>query len=175
MASLNPQLASQWHPTKNGDMTADDLPIGSHNKVWWKCPEGPDHEWPTTPSKRQAQGCPFCGSRRLSVTNSLSAKAPELARWWHPTKNGEVRPQDVMKGSGKKVWWKCPVADDHEWQAPPGNQEATRAKCPFCRNLYVSADNSLESLYPVTAELWHPTKNVDLTPRAVTAHSNKKV
>ena len=80
-----------------------------------------------------------------------------------------------MKGSSKKVWWKCPVADDHELQAPPGNQEATRAKCPFCRNFYVSADNSLESLYPVTAELWHPTKNVDLTPRAVTAHSNKKV
>ena len=70
VASLNPQLASQWHSTKNSDMTADDLPIGSHKKVWWKCPEGPDHEWPTTPSKRQAQGCPFCGSRRLSVNNS---------------------------------------------------------------------------------------------------------
>ena len=46
---------------------------------------------------------------------SLAKRFPKLAAEWHPTKNGNLRPEDVSYGSKKKVWWKCHVADDHEW------------------------------------------------------------
>lgn len=35
LASLNPNLASQWHPTKNGKLTPHDKTRSSHLKVWW--------------------------------------------------------------------------------------------------------------------------------------------
>ena len=40
-----------------------------------------------------------------------------LVEEWHPTKNGELKPSEVTFGSNKKVWWKCPKGDDHEWVA----------------------------------------------------------
>ena len=48
---------------------------------------------------------------------SLAETHPELAKQWHPTKNGDITPLDVTLGSRKKVWWKCAVADDHEWNS----------------------------------------------------------
>ena len=33
---------------------------------------------------------------------------PDLVKEWHPTKNGDLTPNDFTHGSGKKVWWLCP-------------------------------------------------------------------
>ena len=50
-------------------------------------------------------------------SNCLSTLNPEIAKQWHPTKNGILTPYDFTASSGKKVWWKCPKGSDHEWQA----------------------------------------------------------
>ena len=47
--------------------------------------------------------------------NDLATKYPALAKEWDIHKNGELLPQMVSAGSGKKVWWKC--ENGHEWQA----------------------------------------------------------
>ncbi len=39
------EVAAQWHPTKNGDLTPDQVVTGSHQKYWWKCDKDPEHEW----------------------------------------------------------------------------------------------------------------------------------
>ena len=38
-----PDLALQWHPTKNGILRPTDFTPGSNKKVWWICNNG--HEW----------------------------------------------------------------------------------------------------------------------------------
>ena len=38
----NPKLASEWHPTKNGNLTPSDVTLASPKKVWWKCSKGND-------------------------------------------------------------------------------------------------------------------------------------
>ena len=38
-----------------------------------------------------------------------------MSQEWHPTKNGILTPKKVTRGSGKKVWWLCPMG--HEYQA----------------------------------------------------------
>ena len=50
----------------------------------------------------------------IDKEKSLAYLYPELAKEWHPTKNGELTPYDVTHGSNKKVWWlgKC----GHEWE-----------------------------------------------------------
>ena len=174
----HPDLANQWHPTKNGDLTPDQFASGSMKRVWWKCPEGPDHEWQVGINARSGggrleTGCPFCSGYKLSVTNSLAAKSPEIAKQWHPTKNGELTPDRVVGGSSKKAWWKCPEGLDHEWETKIVSRSHVNGGCPFCRGLKVSVTNSLATRYPVLAVEWHPTKNGMLTPHEVTWGSKK--
>jgi uncharacterized protein YndB with AHSA1/START domain len=118
LSDNNPELAKQWHPTKNGELTPRDVSIGSNKKVWWKCSKGDDHEWEAMVIKRsRGNGCPFCSNHKVAKSNSLAVKNPKLAKEWHPSKNGDLTPFDVTPGSGKKVWWKCLKNDHHVWEA----------------------------------------------------------
>jgi len=91
LAALHPEVAAQWHPTRNGDFTADKVGAYSYSKIWFKCPEGPDHEWEAWPADRvnKGHGCPFCSGRRVSITTFLARKYPDLAAQWHPVKNSK--------------------------------------------------------------------------------------
>eukprot|EP00128_Syssomonas_multiformis_P003591 Colp12_sorted_trinity150504_noHs@24873 len=116
-----PDVAAEWHPTKNGELTPKDLAHASGAKVWWLCKEG--HEWKTAVVVRTHSkcGCLRCFRDRQREapygTQSLLATNPDLAQQWHPTKNGVLTPDAVSRGSGKKVWWQCPIDPAHEWEA----------------------------------------------------------
>ena len=64
LATLNPKLAKEWHPTKNGNLTPSQVTIHSGKKVWWLCANG--HEWLASPHDRDGNGtnCPICNARR---------------------------------------------------------------------------------------------------------------
>ena len=105
-AETHPDPAAQWHPTKNGALGPSDFGAGSKQKVWWKCPEGIDHEWKTAIASRTGKRktkCPCCTGQKLSVTNSLATLRPDLAAQWHPTKNGELTPSDIVAGARTKA------------------------------------------------------------------------
>jgi predicted secreted protein len=169
-----PRVAKEWHPTKNGDLKPRDVTLGSRKAVWWKCPKGADHEWSSSVYIRKKGGCPFCANMRISSTNSLAAVAPAVAAQWHPTKNGKLRPRDVIAGSNRRVWWKCPKAGDHEWPASIANRLAGTT-CPFCLNRRLCASNSLAVAFPKIAAEWHPTKNGKLTPRDIVGGGARRV
>jgi len=113
-----PDLVKQWHPTKNGTIKPEDITAGSDRKYWWKCVNGPDHEWEAQARSRtkKKSRCPCCVGRKVSVTNSLANLYPKIAKEWHPTKNGTIKPEQVVAGSNTKVWWKCVNGPDHEWE-----------------------------------------------------------
>ncbi|MEH6746465.1 MAG: zinc-ribbon domain-containing protein [Maribacter arcticus] len=177
LAEVNPELAKEWHPTKNGLLTPYDVASGSGKKVWWKCPKGTDHEWQTKVQHRTksiSSGCPFCSNRKLSITNNLSAVAPEIAKDWYYIKNTPLIPKTVIGSGDKKYWWKCPNGDDHIWEAIISNR-LKGTGCPVCRGIKVVDSNSLKTTHPELASEWHPTKNGLLTPYDVAAGSGKKV
>ena len=136
LAVVAPEVAAQWHPTKNGDTLPSDIVSGTHTKYWWKCEEGPDHEWEASPRYRVGMGvdCPCCAGRQVSVTNSLASVAPEVAAQWHPTKNGDTLPTNIVSGTHTKYWWKCEEVPDHEWEASPSDRVSGRRRigCPHC-------------------------------------------
>jgi len=178
-----PEIAKQLHTSKNGAITNDILSSGSTKKVWWQCKISPDHEWSQSPGVRTEQnvGCPFCAGQRVSSTNSLSSLFPELAEQWHPTKNGVRNPSDFASRSGEKAWWKCPVADDHEWEAFIYTRAGGHG-CPYCANRKgsgsnnaVSYTNRLSLIFPKIAEEWHPTLNGNLSPDDFVHGSHTKV
>lgn len=58
----------------------------------------------------RAIGFAFSGE----VFLSLAEARPDLAAEWHPTKNGDLTPYDVVPGFTKKAWWQCSI-DGTEW------------------------------------------------------------
>ncbi len=139
---LFPEIASEWHPTKNCSLTPDRVNKASSRMVWWlgKC----GHEWQMRISDRthkeytdltgrrhKSQGCPYCNKKRILVGfNDLKSLYPKVAKEWHPTKNKSLKPIDVMPGSNKEVWWqgKC----GHEWKMTPNERCGNKRGCPIC-------------------------------------------
>ncbi|WXA87999.1 zinc-ribbon domain-containing protein [Pendulispora rubella] len=171
-----PHLVAQWVRDLNFPDTPGSVGAGSDKRIWWKCPVGSDHLWQATPWKRAAaeQGCPYCSGKRVSYTNSLAKNFPAVAEQWHPTKNGELTPDDVVATSCRTVWWRCPQAPDHVWQTKVEDRTRKSYGCPFCWGRRLCVSNSLARVAPKIAAWWHPTKNGQITPKGVTAHSQTK-
>lgn len=172
-ASLYPDIAVQWHPDKNGKAQPDQYLPGSHTSVWWRCGQG--HEWKAAIKSRvEGSNCPYCSGRAvLPGENDLKTVAPLLARQWHPTKNGNLRPTQVLPGSARKVWWRCERG--HEWQAEVYSRTAGKG-CPVCTGrVIVPGENDLESYDPELARQWCREKNGTLSPDSVSAYSNRQV
>lgn len=174
LAAVHPALAREWHPTRNGVLRPVDVLPRANRSIWWKCPKG--HVWSARLADRtDGNGCPFCSGHRPSPERSLAVCAPEVARTWHPTKNGRLTPRDVTFGSGRVVWWKCPKGPDHEWQSSVGARvRCTRHGCLFCSGRRVSKTNALAYRFPKLAREWHPTKNGALTPKDVTSGTHRR-
>jgi hypothetical protein len=176
LESRYPEIAAQWHPTRNGPLQPGDVTIGSSRMVWWKCDRGPDHEWRTTPGTRtRGIGCPCCGGRQLSVTNNLVAVAPRIAEQWHPARNGRVEPLQVLAGSGALAWWRCERG--HEWRTRIRSRTARGTTCGECYRLATRRviRNSLARLAPRVAREFHPSKNGKLTAATLAAGSRALV
>ena len=169
---INPRLCQEWHPTKNGSLTPIDVTPYSNKKVWWVCDK--NHEWMATVDKRSnGRGCPYCRGQAACDDNCLEKVCPEVAKEWHPIKNGKLSPRDITKGSSKKVWWICEKG--HEWKTAVRNRTTLGNSCPYCWGRYATKNSNLQNLNPELAKEWHPTKNDNLTPKDVTPYSNKKV
>ena len=63
---LYPELADQWHPSKNEHLTIESFSYGSSKKVWWICAKSPDHEWQSSIHKRTmaVEVVPFALTRK---------------------------------------------------------------------------------------------------------------
>ena len=131
LATTHPSLVDEWNYEKNGLLSPNTVLAGSKQKVWWKCKNG--HEWETSIYHRsiRGHGCPFCSKRKaINGETDLATLNPKLAAEWHPTKNGNLTPNQVTVRSGKKVWWMCSYG--HEWQATPHDRDTDNTKCPIC-------------------------------------------
>lgn len=63
LATTHPQLAEEWHPSRNGDLSPREVSYGMAKKVWWICPEG--HEYQADILHRSSgTSCPVCNSGR---------------------------------------------------------------------------------------------------------------
>lgn len=63
-ATVVPHLVHQWHPTRNGPLTPQQVTWGSKKRVWWLCGEG--HEWKAVIARRRTRGCRKCALKGTS-------------------------------------------------------------------------------------------------------------
>lgn len=143
LAYLNPELAKEWHPYKNGDIKPSDVTIGTGQKAWWvgKC----GHEWEATVKERhRGYGCPICaGKRVIDGLNDFQSQFPELAEEWDYERNDPLKPNQITFKSGKQYWWIC--SKGHHYEASAYDRTRKRG-CPYCANKKVIVGtNDLES------------------------------
>lgn len=185
LVDLRPDLVEEWNYNRNGNLKPEMFGINSNDKVWWKC-KTCGHEWQTTVIHRGGKrnsGCPECAktkkgksftARRVSERGSLVDNNPDLAREWHPTKNGDLRPADITEKRFKNVWWLCPVCG-YEWEASP-NARTGGCGCPCCSGrVPKEGENDLKTRFPDLVREWDYEKNGDRGPESYLPGSGKKV
>lgn len=201
LATLYPEIAQEWHPRLNKELTPSDVTCGSDRKVWWLCARTGKHEWQASIDHRtgRGNGCPICRNGRGAVPEkTLAARFPDIAKQWHPTmnsrlfpswdpanrnisakdrvqKNRRLQPSDVSAGSKQYAYWQCPKSADHVWCERIAHRTYGGSGCPFCSGRRVASDNNLAAKYPAVAKLWHPTRNGAVTPNMVTTGNAKIV
>lgn len=77
LATKEPVIASQWHPTLNGELTPQQVTSGSRRRAWWLCENS--HAWSAVICSRtgkQRCGCPVCAGRPLSQCTAILSESP---------------------------------------------------------------------------------------------------
>ncbi len=114
--------------------------------------------------------------------NSLAEKSPAIAAEWHPTLNGDLRPEDVANSKNARAWWLCGRCGN-EWNTTI-NTRARRGNpgCPSCNRLISGrrraqpkSGESLAESDPIIAGQWHPSLNGVLLPTEVRPGSHLKI
>lgn len=86
LATLQPRVAAEWHPTLNGSLTPQDVTCGSAKKVWWQC-SGCGYEWKAIIFSRagsQRCGCPACAGKVKVIFNpAVSALSEQMMNSAH--------------------------------------------------------------------------------------------
>ena len=170
-----PELAKEWHSSKNGDLTPFDVTSGSKKKVWWICERG--HLWDAQIYNRTAKktGCPYCSGRQPIVGETdLASRFPELVKEWDFEKNSNLSPSEVTGTSSKKVWWKGKCG--HSWSAQISNRTSQKSGCPICSNqMVLEGYNDLMSQKPEVIHEWDFDKNdaLGIKPNEVFVNTGK--
>ena len=116
LGALYPKLLKEWDFSKNKNIDPFLVIPGDSMKVWWTCSHGHKFDMVIANRVGQRQNCPYCSNHRVCNDNCLATLNSDLAKEWHPIKNGGLTPNNVTTGSGKKVWWKCSICG-REWEA----------------------------------------------------------
>lgn len=180
---LNPELANQWHKTKNLPLTPNKVTVNSGRKVWWECDLG--HEYEAVVDKRtHGQGCPYCVNRKILVGfNDLTTTHPHLLNQYHP-KN--LTPfHSLISGSDKKVWWVC--AEGHEWETQTRSRAINKTGCPTCTSSSQEQEltdffetipvtlikHSRKIIAPYELDFYFPEQNLAVEFNGIYWHSEK--
>lgn len=126
------KLLAEWDYEKN-NLPPSEYTECSNVSVNWICSVC-GHHFSARISNRilLKHGCPCCANKKVVAgINDLATTHPQVAKEWHPIKNGSLQPTDVTYGSGKKVWWKC--QEGHEYQATVLHR-TSGTNCPICNS-----------------------------------------
>jgi very-short-patch-repair endonuclease len=168
LATQFPELARQWHPTRNEGVKPEQFLPKSNKKVWWQCPVSPTHEWMATITSRHKAGCPHCsderrltrwideadGTRRREVLSDQPALFAELVA----TDAEREALGKLYVGHTKTLTWRCSKCNQ-TWPNQLRKRAIEGQGCTYCSNQTTYEGNALLALHPEIALQWDSEKN----------------
>lgn len=166
-----PEVARDWHPTKNALAPTEYLPKSS-KVVWWQCKFGHDFQM-SVEVRTRGIGCPECRRHNvLSFGNQKLGDYKELLDEVDPSLEVLEEVAELYVGSNRRLNWlgKC----GHRWKTTVLRRYQGR-KCPYCINQKVDKTNNLAVTFPKIADEWDHKKNGELSPFYVNPGTPRKV
>eukprot|EP01083_Nonionella_stella_P280921 955862_1 len=184
--ALYPNVAAEFHPSKNAPLTPDMVLPSSERVIWWKCAKfGHETRGQIRTRTEKQKSCRLCRGLSTTREDNLATQNPSRAAYFHPTKNEPFTPHNICASSLEKVWFRCTKGPDHEWRATVADpvhvrrrarekDERTRAtnQCPFCAGRRRSVTNTLAGVVPEIGKLLHP---FELDPSEIPANSSEMI
>lgn len=117
------KISSEWHPTKNGNLTPKDVTYASNKKIWWLCPSG--HSYCSAVySRTNGTDCKICSdslheskiATKLKdyILNKYNAEK-EYPIFINPKTNRPL-PFDIYIFGGEKPDAEGVYIEVHSWQ-----------------------------------------------------------
>lgn len=149
LATVNPELASEWHSSKNNKLTPYDVLPKSNKKVWWVCGIC-GCEWKASIDHRSnGTGCINCFKKIISI--KLKKSHDEYLNELHQL-NISIKPIEKYKGANEKILHQC--ENSHAWMVSP-NKILHGRGCPECS----------ESKGEKRIRIWLTENNIDFEPQ----------
>jgi len=170
----NPEVANEWHPTKNGGLTPDLFASGSAELIWWKCSKC-GNVWKTSIVNRtKGHGCNKCANpkRKKTKKQTLLSKRGCLDKEWclldWDYELNDHGPEYYTNGSGEEVNWKCHVCG-YRWKAVICDRSRDyKNGCPLCSGkVIVKGVNDLPTVRPDLMNEWNYDANSEIDPTTV--------
>lgn len=130
LAARHPEIAAMWDHDKNGGVNPSEVSAQARGKFFFVCKNGHSYDRLVYQIVKNKGGCRYCAGQAATEDNNLAKMRPDIAKDWHPTKNGTKRPEDYLPGSNAKVWWQC--GKGHEWRRPIDKRTLRGDRCPEC-------------------------------------------
>ena len=139
--TVYPELAKEYDYKRN-KIKLEDVNFNEKRKLfWWTCSLC-GYKWQTSIESRiNADNCPMCAAKVGEKTRilkiiekegSLATNYPELAKEWHPIKNGDLIPEEMTCKNRRDVWWKCSKCG-YEWHCAISLRTRGYGKCKNCK------------------------------------------
>ena len=174
LENLLPNIAKEWHPTKNGKLTPDLFAPNSTEKVWWKCPKCGNEWYGSIVNRSNGHGCNICATEKRKLTKKETLLSTRrildnkicLLDWDYDV--NEHGPEYYTNGSGEIVNWKCHICG-FKWKTAIYNRTRDyKNGCPLCSGkTIVSGINDLFTLLPDLMKEWAWEKNKDVDPKKI--------
>ena len=104
--------------------------------------------------------------KSINLHTSLSNVFPDIAKEWHPIKNGDINPQYVAAHAHVDAWWICSKCGEEYQKSIHRRTDIGAHKaggCPYCSGQKRKVGyNDLETLYPGISKHWLVEKNKEL-------------
>lgn len=168
----HPEIAKNWHPTKNNLFTPEMFTRGSRHIAYWRCHRC-SYEWHQ--KINSYKGCKVCRKNEKLRVSNFADNYSELLEEWDESENKNINPRLILSSSALSVNWKCKTCN-HKWQARVSNRTYLGRGCPLCAGkVTVKGFNDLETTAPHLARQWNIEKNLGLSVNDVSLGQSIKV
>lgn len=132
LASVAPEIAVEWHPTLNGDLTPENVYAKGKQIAYWVCPKGHEYQAPVYDRVEEGRGCGVCSKRVAdSRYNTISKLYPEFVGMFD--ESNTISPEEITPFNGMvQIAWKCPYCGEVFHKKPSLMFRAASTRCPHC-------------------------------------------